>query len=65
MIWGEIYVRGMTPLGIWNSTHVRLFYVKHTQVQQRQITEAVSNVVGGIWGRNSDTTMGRARSGGS
>ncbi|KAF4576865.1 hypothetical protein EYR36_000537 [Pleurotus pulmonarius] len=65
MIWGEIYVRGMTPLGIWNATHVRLFYVKHTQAQQRQITEAVSNVVGGIWGRNSDATIGRQRSGGS
>ncbi|EGN94259.1 hypothetical protein SERLA73DRAFT_114402 [Serpula lacrymans var. lacrymans S7.3] len=48
LIWGEIYVRGMSPLGIWNSTNVRLFYVKHTQTQQRQITEAVSSVVGGL-----------------
>ncbi|KAJ7219056.1 high-temperature-induced dauer-formation protein-domain-containing protein [Mycena pura] len=53
LIWGEIYVRGMTPLGIWNATNVRLFYVKHAQTQQRQLTEAVSNVVGGLWGRTS------------
>ncbi|KAG5219937.1 Protein HID [Salix suchowensis] len=64
---GSVSLQDLRPWndapGIWNSTHVRLFYVKHTQVQQRQITEAVSNVVGGIWGRNSETTMGRARSG--
>ncbi|KAK0503006.1 high-temperature-induced dauer-formation protein-domain-containing protein [Armillaria luteobubalina] len=58
LIWGEIYVRGMTPLGVWNSTSVRLFYVKHSQVQQRQITETVSSVVGGFLGRtNSDTSI--------
>ncbi|KAI0318358.1 hypothetical protein OF83DRAFT_1116609 [Amylostereum chailletii] len=51
LIWGEIYVRGMTPLGIWTSTNVRLFYVKHAQSHQRQITEAVTSVVGGLWGR--------------
>ncbi|KAJ7470526.1 high-temperature-induced dauer-formation protein-domain-containing protein [Mycena latifolia] len=60
LIWGEIYVRGMTPLGIWNATNVRLFYVKHTPTQQRQLTEAVSNVVGGLWGRtNSDVARQR------
>ncbi|KAJ7905266.1 high-temperature-induced dauer-formation protein-domain-containing protein [Mycena olivaceomarginata] len=60
LIWGEIYVRGMTPLGIWNATNVRLFYVKHAPTQQRQLTEAVSNVVGGLWGRtNSDTARPR------
>ncbi|KAJ7135027.1 high-temperature-induced dauer-formation protein-domain-containing protein [Mycena crocata] len=48
LIWGEIYVRGMTPLGIWNATNVRLFYVKHAPTQQRQLTEAVSNVMGGL-----------------
>jgi High-temperature-induced dauer-formation protein len=52
LIWGEIFVRAMTPLGIWNSTNVRLFYVKHKQIQQRQLTETVSNVVGGLLGRN-------------
>ncbi|EPQ58471.1 hypothetical protein GLOTRDRAFT_114891 [Gloeophyllum trabeum ATCC 11539] len=52
LMWGEIYVRGMTPLGIWNSTNVRLFYVKHTQTQQLQIKEAVSSVVGGLLGRS-------------
>ncbi|THU95339.1 hypothetical protein K435DRAFT_755788 [Dendrothele bispora CBS 962.96] len=62
LIWGEIFVRGMTPLGIWNSTNIRLFYVKHSQTQQRQITEAVSNVVGGILGRtNSDGSLSRTR----
>lgn len=54
LIWGEVYVRGMTPLGIWNSTNVRLFYVKHTQTQ-RQLTETVSNVVGGFLGRNASS----------
>ncbi|KAH7915968.1 high-temperature-induced dauer-formation protein-domain-containing protein [Hygrophoropsis aurantiaca] len=49
LIWGEIYVHGMSPLGIWNSTNVRLFFVKHTQTQQRQITETVSSVVGGLF----------------
>lgn len=51
LIWGEIYVRDMTPLGLWNSTNVRLFYVKHTQTQQRQITETVTSVMGGLFGR--------------
>lgn len=53
LIWGEIYVRGMTPLGIWNSTSVRLFYVKHTQNTQRQLTETVTSVVGGLLGRGA------------
>ncbi|KAJ3723483.1 high-temperature-induced dauer-formation protein-domain-containing protein [Lentinula guzmanii] len=62
LIWGEIFVRGMTPLGVWNSTNIRLFYVKHSQNQQRQITETVSSVVGGLLGRtNSDTTVSRTR----
>ncbi|KAF8803522.1 hypothetical protein BYT27DRAFT_7195356 [Phlegmacium glaucopus] len=61
LIWGEIYVRGMTPLGIWNATNVRLFFVKHTQSQQRQITETVSNVVGGFLRRTSDATQSRQR----
>jgi len=60
LIWGEIYVRGMTPLGLWNSTNVRLFYVKHTQTQQRQITETVTNVVGGFFGRGQESP-GRPR----
>lgn len=59
LIWGEIYVRGMSPLGIWNSTNVRLFMVKHTQNQQRQITETVTNVVGGFLRRTSDTALPR------
>lgn len=53
LIWGEIYVRGMTPLGIWNSTSVRLFYVKHAQNPQRQLTDTVSSVVGGLLGRGA------------
>ncbi|KAF9009367.1 high-temperature-induced dauer-formation protein-domain-containing protein [Cyathus striatus] len=60
LIWGEIYVRNMSPLGIWNATNVRLFYVKHSHPQQRQITEAVSNVVGGLLRRTSDS-QARAR----
>ncbi|KAI5899994.1 uncharacterized protein SCHCODRAFT_02025788 [Schizophyllum commune H4-8] len=60
LLWGEIYVKHMSPLGIWNATNVRLFYVKHTPAQQRQLTEAVSNVVGGFLGRtNSETSLGR------
>jgi len=63
LIWGEIFVRGMTPLGIWNSTNIRLFFVKHSQNQQRQITETVSSVVGGLWGRNnsSNTSLDTSR----
>lgn len=61
LIWGEIYVRGMSPLGVWNSTTVRLFYVKHTQTQQRQITETVSNVVGGLLGRSESSQSVRQR----
>jgi hypothetical protein len=58
LIWGEIYVRGMSPLGIWNATNVRLFYVKHAQTQPpRQITETVSRFLG----RNSDPTQVRLR----
>ncbi|KAF9066874.1 high-temperature-induced dauer-formation protein-domain-containing protein [Rhodocollybia butyracea] len=60
LIWGEIFVRGMTPLGVWNSTNIRLFYVKHSHNQQRPITDTVSNVVGGLLGRtNSDTSISR------
>ena len=55
LIWGEIYVRGMTPLGIWNSTAVRLFYVKHAQAHQRQLTDTVTNVVGGLLGRTESS----------
>lgn len=61
LIWGEIYVRGMTPLGIWNSTNVRLFHVKHAQAQQRQIAETVTNVVGGFLGRNAESATGGGR----
>ncbi|KIY51124.1 hypothetical protein FISHEDRAFT_38523 [Fistulina hepatica ATCC 64428] len=56
LIWGEIYVKGMTPLGIWNATNVRLFYVKHTQAHQRQISETVRRLLG----RNtSDASISR------
>lgn len=59
LIWGEIYVRGMTPLGIWNATNVRLFYVKHSQAQQRQLTDTVTNVVGGLLWRTSESQARR------
>ncbi|KAH7930903.1 hypothetical protein BV22DRAFT_1028069 [Leucogyrophana mollusca] len=59
LIWGEIYVHGMSPLGIWNSTNVRLFFVKHTPTQQRQITETMSSVVGGLF---SPARQGSGRS---
>ncbi|KAF4615248.1 hypothetical protein D9613_002761 [Agrocybe pediades] len=62
LIWGEIYVRGMSPLGIWNATNVRLFHVKHTQNQQRQITETVTNAVGGFLRRTTDSVQARQRS---
>lgn len=61
LIWGEIYVRGMTPLGIWNSTSVRLFYVKHAQIPQRQLTDTVSSVVGGLLGRGATDSPQLAR----
>ncbi|KAH7345069.1 high-temperature-induced dauer-formation protein-domain-containing protein [Rhizoctonia solani] len=49
LLWGEIYVRGTTPLGIWNGTNVRLFGVKHTP-QPRRVTDTVQTVMGGFWG---------------
>ncbi|KAG9095774.1 hypothetical protein FRC06_009431 [Ceratobasidium sp. 370] len=49
LLWGEIYVRGTTPLGIWNATNVRLFGVKHTP-QPRRVTDTVQTVMGGFWG---------------
>ncbi|KAI0736870.1 high-temperature-induced dauer-formation protein-domain-containing protein [Fomitopsis betulina] len=55
LIWGEIYVRGMSPLGIWSSTNVRLFFVKHAETQSRPITETVSNVVGGLLSRTQSS----------
>uniref|UniRef100_A0A8H7Y292 RecA family profile 1 domain-containing protein n=1 Tax=Psilocybe cubensis TaxID=181762 RepID=A0A8H7Y292_PSICU len=62
LIWGEIYVHAMSPLGIWNATNVRLFLVKHTQNQQRQITETVTNVVGGFLRRTTDSAQGQKAS---
>lgn len=62
LIWGEVYVRGMSPLNIWNGTNVRLFYVKHTQ-NQRQLTDTVSTVVGGFLRRNTDLSQSRPRAG--
>ncbi|KAH0584230.1 hypothetical protein H2248_009784 [Termitomyces sp. 'cryptogamus'] len=61
LIWGEIYIHGMSPLGIWNGTNVRLFYVKHSPMQTRQITDTVTNVVGGFLRRNSDSPHSRGR----
>ncbi len=51
-------MRNMTPLGIWNATNVRLFHVKHTQSQARQLTDAVSSVVGGLGGFLSRNSVG-------
>ncbi|KZS98946.1 hypothetical protein SISNIDRAFT_499612 [Sistotremastrum niveocremeum HHB9708] len=51
LIWGEIYMRGISPLGIWNTTNVRLFHVKHTpSPPTRHVSEAMSTVVGGLGG---------------
>jgi len=61
LLWGEIYVRGMSPYGVWSSTNVRLFHLKHTASQSRQITDTVSHVVGGLLGRASEPA-GNARS---
>jgi len=59
LIWGEVYVRGTTPLGIWNGTNVRLFYVKHSQAQGRgQISETVTNAIGGLLGRGGQGANG-------
>ncbi|KAI6038982.1 high-temperature-induced dauer-formation protein-domain-containing protein [Pisolithus marmoratus] len=49
LIWGEIYVHGMSPLGIWSSTNVRLFFVKHTNSPSRQIAGTMSHVVGELF----------------
>jgi len=65
LIWGEIFVKGTSPLAIWNSTNVRLFGVKHTS-QPRSMT----NFVGGLLGtapppsnaQNSSLSHGRRMS---
>ena len=65
LIWGEIFVRGTSPLGLWNATNVRLFYIKHAQAQNRQISEAVSTMVGGLGGllgRGGENQTARSRS---
>ncbi|KAG6861725.1 hypothetical protein C0995_012729 [Termitomyces sp. Mi166 len=61
LIWGEIYIRGLSPLGVWNGTNVRLFYVKRSPLQTRQITNTVTNVVGGFLRRSSDSPHSRSR----
>ncbi|KAG8687391.1 hypothetical protein FRC08_011985, partial [Ceratobasidium sp. 394] len=53
LLWGEIYVRGTTPLGVWNATNVRLFGVKHTP-QPRRVTDTVQTVMGGLWGSGTN-----------
>jgi len=59
LIWGEVYVRGTTPMGIWSGTNVRLFHVKHSQVQGRgQITETVTSAIGGLLGRGGQGANG-------
>lgn len=51
LMWGEIYVHNISPLGIWAFTSVRLFHVK--QNQQRALVGSVSDVVGGLLGRST------------
>lgn len=59
LLWGEIYVRGTTPLGVWNATNVRLFGVKHTP-QPRRVTDTVQTVMGGLWGGGAAPPGGNA-----
>ncbi|KAG8897955.1 hypothetical protein FRB99_007774 [Tulasnella sp. 403] len=56
MIWGEIFVKGTTPLAIWNNTNVKLFGVKHTP-QARSVT----NFVGGLLGNATGVASGTAQ----
>jgi len=61
LLWGELYVRGTSPLGIWNATSVRLFGVRHSPARvARGMSGAVSEVVGGLglWGAGSGTSGG-------
>jgi len=61
LLWGELYVRGTAPLGIWNSTAVRLFGVRHSPARvARGMSGAVSEVVGGLglWGTSGGATGG-------
>lgn len=48
MIWGEIYVKGTSPLAIWSSTNVRLFGVR-----QAPQPRTVGDFVGGLLGNAS------------
>ncbi|KAG9024760.1 hypothetical protein FRB95_011122 [Tulasnella sp. JGI-2019a] len=49
LIWGEIYVKGTSPLGIWNSTNVKLFGVRHTP-QARGVSDFVGGLLGSATG---------------
>ncbi|KAG8965749.1 hypothetical protein FRC03_000199 [Tulasnella sp. 419] len=51
LTWGEIYVKGTSPLSIWTSTNVKLFGVRHTP----QPTRGVTNFVGGLLGNGTPT----------
>ncbi|KAG8763476.1 hypothetical protein FRC11_003165 [Ceratobasidium sp. 423] len=62
LLWGEIYVRGTTPLGIWNGTNVRLFGVKHTP-QPRRVADTVQTVMGGFWGGASGAGVANSQTG--
>jgi len=46
LIWGEIFVKGTSPLAIWNATNVRLFGVRHTP-QSRGVSDFVGGLLGG------------------
>ncbi|KDQ20543.1 hypothetical protein BOTBODRAFT_26557 [Botryobasidium botryosum FD-172 SS1] len=68
LLWGELYVRGTAPLGIWNSTAVRLFGVRHSPARvARGMSGAVSEVVGGLglWGSTATATGGATGGGGA
>ncbi|ELU43067.1 Hid1 domain-containing protein [Rhizoctonia solani AG-1 IA] len=62
LLWGEIYVRGTTPLSIWNGTNVRLFGVKHTP-QPRRVADTVQTVMGGFWGGASGAGSSNTQAG--
>lgn len=61
LIWGEIYSRSVMPIGPLAMTNVRLFQVKQAAVPGRSlpVVGAVTQVVGGLIGRTSDTQSER------
>jgi hypothetical protein len=44
LLWGEVYVSGMSPVGLWNGTQVKLFGVKAAPRGRRDIVRPLPSL---------------------